>query len=79
MKVNFENGVKTELFCNIQAGECFVVDLNTTDQMICMKVWGCNNPQKHNAVDLQGGEIFSFDDDEEVIPIYSELKVRLGG
>lgn len=74
MDIKFENSLKTELFCNIEVGECFVVDLNTPDQIICMKTFG-----EVNAVDLQGGETFHFDDDEEVIPIKVEITARLGG
>lgn len=74
MDVKFKNSLKTELFCNIEVGECFVVDLNTPDQIICMKTFG-----EVNTVDLQGGETFHFDDDEEVIPIKVEITARLGG
>ena len=77
MDVKFENNLKTELFCNIEVGECFVVDLNTPDQMICMKAF--NGGYGEIAVDLEGGEILFFDDDEEVIPLKVEIVARLGG
>lgn len=79
MDVKFENTVKTELFCNIEVGECFVVDLNTPDQLICMKTFRDNFSNEVNAVDLQCGETFHFDNDEEVIPIKVEITARLGG
>jgi hypothetical protein len=78
MDIRFENGVKTELFCNVGIGDCFVVDPNTPDQIICMKVYP-DTTGKINAVDLEGGELMGFEDDEEVILIDAELKVRLGG
>lgn len=78
MNIKFENVVKTELFCNIGAGECFATDINTPDQLICMKVMGSGD-EFDNAVELQSGEIIHFDDGEEVIPIRAELKVRMGG
>lgn len=79
MDVKFKNVLKTELFCNIQVGECFVVDLNTPDQMICMKTFRDDFSHEVNVVDLEGGETFHFDDDEEVIPVKVEITARLGG
>jgi len=79
MDVKFENSLKTELFFNIGVGECFAVDLNTPDQMICMKTLDDPYTGRFNAVELEGGQIFHFEDDEEVIPIKVELKVWLGG
>ena len=78
MDISFENVVKKELFCNIGVGECFADDLNTLDQIICMKIMGASD-EVDNAVDLQSGEILHFDDDEEVVLIDAELKVRLNG
>ena len=78
MDVKFENKVKKELFCNIQVGECFVVDLFTPDEMICMRMYQPENSED-NAVELLSGEVYHFDDDEEVVPIKTELTVRLGG
>ncbi len=74
MDIKFENVAKTVLFCNIQIGECFAVDLNTPDEMVCMRIY-----LDHNAVELQTGEIVCFTDDDEVVPVEAELKVRLGG
>ncbi len=78
MNVRFENEIKVELFCNIGIGDCFAVDLNTPDQLICMRIMGCGD-EWDNAVELQNGEAVHFDDDEKVIPIKAELKVRFGG
>ena len=78
MDVKFENKIRTELFCNIQAGECFATDLNTPDQIICMKVWG-DIYGDANAVGLEAGTLLYFEDDEIVTPIKTELKVRLDG
>jgi hypothetical protein len=78
MDIKFENAFKKELFCNIGVGECFAVDLSTPDEMICMRIMGCGD-ESDNAVELQSGEAVHFDDDEEVILIDAELKVRLGG
>ena len=77
MDIKFENTFKKELFCNIGVGECFADDLNTPDEMICMKIMGAGD-EMDNAVELQSGEVLHFDDDEEVILIDTELKVRLG-
>ena len=78
MDIRFENRFKTELFCNIGVSECFAIDLNTPDEMICMRLMRYGN-ESDNAVELQSGETVHFDDDEEVILIDAELKVRLGG
>lgn len=74
MKVNFENVAKEELFCNIRVGGCFAVDLNTPDQMICMRI--CLD---HIAIDLQTGKILCFTDEDEVVPLKAEIRARLGG
>lgn len=78
MDIKFENKIKTELFCNIMVGECFAVDLHTPDEIICMKVYDTKDFVK-NAVELQSGELYYFDGDEEVIPVNTELTVRLVG
>ena len=78
MDIKFEDVIKTELFWNIKAGECFIYSLKTPDQMICMKIMGCGD-EADNAVELQSGEALHFDNDEEVVLIDAELKVRLGG
>lgn len=78
MKVEFNREtVKEEMFCNITVGECFVVDLGTPDQIICMKTFG--DGVDGSAVDLQGGEVLFFEDAERVVPLEADLKVRLGG
>jgi hypothetical protein len=74
MDIRFENVVKKKFFCNIQVGECFAVDLYTPNAMVCMRI--CLD---HNAVELQTGEIVCFTDDDEVVPLDAELKVRQGG
>ena len=74
MNISYENKNKTELFCNILLGECFAVDINTPDQMICMRVWGeCD---EYSAVDLESGKFLCFDYNEKVVPIKTELKVK---
>jgi len=79
MKVDFNReAIEREPFDNIEVGECFVVDLDTPDQTICIKIMGAGD-ELDNAVDLQGGSALHFDDDEEVVPLSAELKVRLGG
>lgn len=78
MNVRFENEVKTELFFNVGVGDCFAVDLNTPDQMICMRITGSGDGLD-NAVELQSGEVLHFDDDESVTPIKAVLNVRFGG
>lgn len=78
MKIIFENEIKPQPFGNIAVGECFIDGLNTSNQIICMKIEGSNN-EIDNAVDLEDGEVLSYDYDEEVTPISIEVKVRLGG
>lgn len=78
MDIKFEHAFKKELFYKIGVGECFAVDINTPDEMFCMKIMGAGD-EFDNAVELQSGEILHFDDDEEVVLIDTELKVRLGG
>ncbi len=78
MKIEFNREkIREEMFCNIAIGECFVVDLDTPDQIICMKTFG--DGVDGSAVDLQGGEVLFFEDAERVIPLDAELKVRPGG
>ena len=78
MKVDFNReGSKEQMFFNIAVGECFVVDLDTPDQTICMKTF--EGDSASNAVDLQSGETLYFGDGERVIPLKAELKVRLDG
>jgi hypothetical protein len=79
MDIKFKNVAKTELFCNIEVGECFVVDFNTPDQIICMKTFEDPVGGDANTVDLQTGEVYHFDDDEEVIPLKVQITARLGG
>jgi hypothetical protein len=43
-----------------------------------MRIMGCGD-ELDNAVELQSGEALHFDDDEKVVPIKAELKVRFGG
>lgn len=76
MKINFNREeIKEQFFCNVLVGECFAVDLNTPNQAIYIKIWG----GKSNAADLLTGEAVHFEDNEEVILLEAELKVRLGG
>ena len=50
MKVDFNReAIEREPFDNIVIGECFVVELDTADQTICMKVMGAGD-EMDNAV-----------------------------
>lgn len=77
MDIRFENNNKTELFCNIEVGECFVVDAHTPDEAVCIKAYSCGHGEI--AVNLNSGVVLFPEDDDEVIPIRTELKVRLDG
>lgn len=65
MKIEFEKTAKTELFENFEIGECFVIEPNKPSQIVGMRVEvGCGDA--YNAIDLQDGEAFYLDEDEEV-------------
>lgn len=74
MELDFKGIHRTEFFMNIDYGNCFIVMPNTSDQMVCMKVF--NERGRDYAVSVKSGITYNFADNEEVIPIKTELKVK---
>jgi hypothetical protein len=78
MNIDFNNNsIRTKCFRDIMTGECFVVDLGTIDEVICMKTYNIDTEGNVNAVDLSDGANYNFENDAQVVPLNAELKVWL--
>lgn len=79
MDINFEiEGIKTCTFNGVAVNECFAINFGTPDQIICIKAY--DERYGEVAMNLENGIIlFHLNNDEKVVPLNAELKVRLGG
>lgn len=75
MDIKFKNS-ETQLFRNILTGRCFMIDFGTPNQTICIKTTD-DDTTNVNAVDLQDGIKYHFEDNFKVVPLNAELKVWL--
>jgi len=76
MNIKFDNNpISTVCFRDILRGECFAIDFNTPNQLICMKTYNYDTNDSVNAIDLRDGEKYNFSNDTEVVPLNAELKV----
>lgn len=80
MNINFNNNpITTVRFDDILTGECFIIDYNTPNQIICMKTFSRDIDDKIivNAINLQNGENYCVRKGVRVVPLNAELKVWL--